>query len=257
MNIIRNEAGEALSRGADSPIRFRLTTDAIDRHGTIVEPRGVDTGQWSGIILWGHDGYGGFFPPDADNVMGKAVGLVEVKKFKRSGDNWGRALETDVKFASDINPQAAMVEQFVRSGIVTGVSIGFRALEKPVMRDVGEKEIPVYEKTELLEASIVPIPSNPEATTLIKSMAGACGVQDRLERGWRYEDGQWYLRVNMDDRTDTVTMTDLAQVVKSLELPPPENKGAEIGSAAVRAMQSWVKANEVARAVRTALRERK
>ena len=55
---------------------FRASTNDIDRHGTIVEPRGIDTENYSAnpVFMWGHDAYGsGGGPPDLENVLGRVI----------------------------------------------------------------------------------------------------------------------------------------------------------------------------------------
>jgi HK97 family phage major capsid protein len=60
----------------DTTTWFRASTNDIDRHGTIVEPRGIDTANYSAnpVFMWGHDAYGsGGGPPDLENVLGRVI----------------------------------------------------------------------------------------------------------------------------------------------------------------------------------------
>jgi HK97 family phage prohead protease len=137
-------------------ITFVASSDTLDRHGTRILPMGIDTSRYESnpIVLWGHDGYGGFSKPDAENVIGKAVRLRKTDK----------RLEADVQFLpAEVNPKAEMVLGMVRAGAVSAVSIGFIPREIIRESDDSGREIPVIRRSELLEISVVPIPSNPDA----------------------------------------------------------------------------------------------
>lgn len=163
--------GEFLRADEDSrTVRFRASTPAIDRHGTIVKPDGISTKNFrkNPIFLWGHDGYGSMLGggPAMENVIGK------VTDYERSE----KAFDIDVEFApADVNPKADLAYKMVRSGFLNTVSVGFSPIETHTegvkAADGGDQEILVYDKSDLLEVSLVPIPSNPEALALVRSMA--------------------------------------------------------------------------------------
>lgn len=156
--------------GSDRIITFIASTDGLDRHGTKVMPMGINTDRYNGnpIILFGHDGYGGFFStPDPKNIIGKSVAL-------RKSD---KKLEVDVQFLeAEVNPNADMIYRMVKAGALNAVSIGFIPREVRTELDESEHEVPVITKSELLEISVVPIPSNPEALALHRELTKAMGA---------------------------------------------------------------------------------
>ena len=140
---------------------FRASTADIDRHGTIVEPKGIDTSNFSNnpVFMWGHDAYGGDSPPEMENVLGRVV------DFKKSDE----AFDIGVEWAS--HDRAKMAKDLVRAGFLSGVSVGFIPdPEAMTTRAVDGAEVPVYTKTELVEVSLVPIPSNPSAIAIMRSL---------------------------------------------------------------------------------------
>jgi HK97 family phage prohead protease len=140
---------------------FRASTNELDRHGTIVEPRGIDTSNFSKnpVFMWGHDAYGGNAPPDMENVLGRVV------DFKTTDSEF----DIGVEWAG--HDRAVMARNLVRAGFLSGVSVGFIPdPEGTSTRAVDGSEVPVYTKTELVEVSLVPIPSNPSAVAIMRSM---------------------------------------------------------------------------------------
>jgi HK97 family phage prohead protease len=140
---------------------FRASTNELDRHGTIVEPRGIDTVNFSHnpIFMWGHDAYGGHSPPDLENVLGRVV------DFKTTDTEF----DVGVRWAS--HERAEMARDLVRSGFLSAVSVGFIPDPASVTtRSIDGDEVPVYERTELVEVSLVPVPSNPAAVAIMRSM---------------------------------------------------------------------------------------
>ncbi len=151
-------------------VRFRASTPAVDRHGTVVRPDGIRTDQFekNPIFLWGHDGYGGLMKPDPESVIGRVVGW----------EKGPEAFDVDVEFApAEANPKAEMAFRLVKSGFLNTVSIGFLPIkwhEERVPGEAGAEEVrTVYDEVELLEVSLVPVPSNPEAVALVRDIAGA------------------------------------------------------------------------------------
>ena len=146
----------------DTTTWFRASTNDIDRHGTIVEPRGIDTTNYSAnpVFMWGHDAYGsGGGPPDLQNVLGRVIDY-------RKDDS---AFEIEVEWAS--HDRASMARDLVRAGFLSAVSVGFIPdAESMSTRSIEGSEVPVYNRTELVEVSLVPVPSNPNAIALARSI---------------------------------------------------------------------------------------
>jgi HK97 family phage prohead protease len=154
---------------SDRVITFLASTDGLDRHGTKVMPQGINIERYMSnpIVLFGHDGYGGWFStPDPENIIGRSIAV-------RKTDS---RLEADIEFLSgEINPNAEMIFQMVKAGALNAVSIGFIPREVKTELDPANanNEVPIITKSELLEISVVPIPSNPEALAVARSFAAS------------------------------------------------------------------------------------
>ncbi len=179
----------------DGVLRFRASTDAIDRHQSIVIQKGIDFKNFSGAFLWGHDSFKGMFGggPEIKNNLGKVI-KKSVTRFMR-GNKPAVATDIDVRF-SEVNPFAVMAQGMVREGILGNTSIAFIPISHR-KEEIKGKEIRIFDKVELLEISLVPVPSNPEAVALVRSMSLSLGeelieipqgtVQRRSD-----EDGDWF-----------------------------------------------------------------
>lgn len=155
-----------LDRAVSSQRRvwFRLVTRDIDRHGTIIEPAGVDMTAFRAnpVFLWMHDSGGGETTPPPDVVIGR------VTNFDQSVD----ALDIEVEFDDDGDGLAATCFRKVKDGFLRMVSIGCNVLEEETMQ-IGTHKVPVYTRTELLECSLVIIGSNRGALKLDRSRVAA------------------------------------------------------------------------------------
>lgn len=258
-----SSTGGLIRAAANAPIlRFRASTDVIDRHRTIVNQRGIDFSNFGGAFIWSHDSFKGMFggAPKIENQLGKVVGR-DITEFERTipGDEKatekGLATDVDVRF-SKVNPFAVMAEGMVREGILGMTSIGFIPKADHALT-VGEEVIKVFDEIELLEISLVPVPANPEAQALVRSMFGylekeappELGVQVRHnENGsWAWQDDMgWSFRAPIEERL----IKDLLPKIKDrLEEPPP--KGADIGSASDivgGAIRTWIDEQKALRA---------
>lgn len=189
-----SSTGGLIRAAGNAPVlRFRASTDIIDRHRTIVNQQGIDFANYGGAFLWGHDSFKGMFggAPKIENQLGKVV-AKEITAIKRGEDEDGQATDIDVKF-SKINPFAVMAEGMVREGILGTTSIGFIP-KKDHALTVGEEVIKVFDEIELLEISLVPVPANPEAQSLVRSMFGYLEAEAPEEFNIQVrsnENGQW------------------------------------------------------------------
>jgi len=164
-------AGTRIRPGDNSRvITFVASTDGLDRHGTKILPMGINTERFDSnpIIGWGHDLYGGWFStPDPRNVIGRSLSLRKTEK----------RLETDIEFlGADVNPNADMIFKMVKAGAVNAVSIGFIPRKVEVEIDEAEREVPVIAASELLEISVVPIPSNADALAIARGLSLPAGA---------------------------------------------------------------------------------
>lgn len=155
-----------LDRASSSQRRvwFRLVTRDVDRHGTIIEPAGVDLRAFrqNPVFLWMHDSGGGEVTPPPDVVIGR------VTAFEQSSE----ALDIEVEFDDDGDGLAATCFRKVKDGFLRMVSIGCNVLEEETVT-IGEHTVPVYTRTELLECSLVIIGSNRAALKLDRSRVAA------------------------------------------------------------------------------------
>ena len=125
---------------------FVISTAAVDRDGDTVDPKGWDLGSYTKnpVVLWAHD----YSQPP----VGKAVNIQATKD----------GLRADVEFLPQgMNPFADMIHDMCKGGFLNATSVGFRGMESDPSND--RKGGYDFKKQELLEFSIVPVPSNPEA----------------------------------------------------------------------------------------------
>lgn len=152
-------------------IEFVISTPARDRHHTRTNPQRwkLDNFNKNGVVGYQHNVYGDMCnPPNPDDVIGSGRAYVE-----------GDSLIGVVRFEpADINPLAEKIFRKVLIGTLKATSVGF--LPVPAIdnsmgywgsgeEDKGRaNETFYFHGQELLEFSIVNIPSNPEA--LVRSM---------------------------------------------------------------------------------------
>lgn len=139
----------------------RISTDALDRDGEIVVPGGCNSKEYerNPVVFWNHD---------ANMPIGKCVALKREERWITATAKFAKRPDDYVgEFFPDF--ARAMVEQ----GIVKGVSIGFIPLpdggRHPTKGDRekwGDGIQWVHSKWKLLEFSLAPLQSNPEALVL-------------------------------------------------------------------------------------------
>ena len=157
---------------------FVISTDEVDRHGDIVSADGwrLDAFRRNPVVLWAHDYR---FP-----VVGRVVELWSDTQAAPDGPagRVGRLLAR-VRFAA--TPFAREVAGLYRGGYQRGVSVGFRPLRYEERRDgkTGAFLGVRYLEQELLEVSLVPVPSNRDA---LSRSGGAADVLPTAPDG---EDG--------------------------------------------------------------------
>lgn len=161
-------------------VPFVISTSGKDRHRTVLNMDGwvLDNFNRNPIVGYQHNVYGDNMctPPNPDDVLGSGRAWIE----ERDGD---KVLMGEVTFeTADINPQAEKVFRKVLAGTLRATSVGF--LEVGEGRFVTEKdaagkivdETYYFQGQELLEFSIVNIPSNPEATRKVITNHARAGV---------------------------------------------------------------------------------
>ena len=142
-------------------VEFIISDNSIDRHESRINMKGWDLERFNlnPIVGYQHQVYGDnmCFPDNPDNVLGPGRAYMENDKLIGS-----------VTFETkDINPLAEKIFRKVLNGTLRATSVGFLEIGKgknvkEVVKGV-EKEIYHFAGQELLEFSIVNIPSNANA----------------------------------------------------------------------------------------------
>jgi len=141
-------------------VEFVASDNSVDSYGTVLPVDKWDLKRYesNGIVGYMHDVYGDSFTKsaDPDDVIGKGVAFVEDGK-----------LIVRITFEpADLNPKSDKIFRKLQFGSLHAVSVGFRATAKGHMGDESRGENPnvyYYDGQELLEVSVVNIPSNANA----------------------------------------------------------------------------------------------
>lgn len=141
-------------------VEFVASDNSVDSYGTVIPVDKWDLTRFAsnGIIGYMHDVYGASWTKsaDPDDVIGKGVAFIEDEK-----------LIVRITFEpADLNPRADKIFRKLQFGSLHAVSVGFRATKKGHMGDEERGEDPkvyYYAGQELLEVSVVNIPSNANA----------------------------------------------------------------------------------------------
>lgn len=142
-------------------VTFVASDSSRDSAGTVLNQEGWDLRRFNGngIIGYQHKVYGGYEDTEnPDNVIGKGRAYVEDGK-----------LMVDVEFEpADINPLADKIYKKILFGSLKAVSVGFFPIGKGSWGKEeealdGSNPTYYYAGQELLEVSVVNIPSNPNA----------------------------------------------------------------------------------------------
>jgi HK97 family phage prohead protease len=135
-----------------------ISTGGLDRDNEILEPAGMVNRDPDGgsPVLWGHD---------PDRPIGRTIEPVKVTP-KGIVARYRLASRPPGHVGEWLPDTAA---HLIAEGVLTGVSVGFNPLEaprKPTPQErakYGPSVRRVFPKWELLEFSVVAVPSNPEA----------------------------------------------------------------------------------------------
>ena len=157
-------------------VEFVASDNSVDTYGTVIPVDKWDLTRFAnnGVIGYMHDVYGNSWTksPDPDDVIGKGVAFIEDEK-----------LIVRITFEpKELNEKADKIFRKLQFGSLHAVSVGFRATKKGHMGDEERGEDPkvyYYAGQELLEVSVVNIPSN--ANALKRSI-------EEERAGWEYEE---------------------------------------------------------------------
>ena len=151
----------ALPEGDSRIVEFVISDETKDRHGTVLKSDlwKLDNYKRNPVVGWSHSLHGSMFSePEPDSVIGKGEVFQEGKKLI------GR-----VEFEpAELNPLAEKIYQKVKFGSLRTASVGFIPTGEPEYgkgkQAKGQPDETLYfPGQELLEWSIVNIPSNPRA----------------------------------------------------------------------------------------------
>lgn len=133
-------------------LRFIISDSGVDRDGDTIDVNGWDLGHYKAnpVILWGHDSS---LPP-----VGRSA-KIWVKE--------GRLMSIAEPVPEDIqDPRGygfgAAMFRLYREGFMNAVSVGFMPIEAEESDRDGAYPLD-FKRQELLEYSLVPVPSNPRA----------------------------------------------------------------------------------------------
>ena len=172
-------------------VEFVASDNSVDSYGTVlpVDKWDLTRYQNNGIVGYMHDVYGDSWTKsaDPDDVIGKGVAFVEDEK-----------LVVRITFEpKELNEKADKIFRKLQFGSLHAVSVGFRATAKGHKGDEERGEDPnvyYYGGQELLEVSVVNIPSNANA----------------LKRALEEERATWDVNDTTNEISETVEVTETA-----------------------------------------------
>lgn len=162
---------------------FVLTDESIDAHSERVLVKGVNLSRFNSnpVMLYNHmRSTPGFFGESATSDTILPIGRW--KNVQKDDDRIVAEAWIDME-----DPFAAKIGKKIENGILNAVSIGFRALAVSDAEEdkvQGQKGVTIT-KAELMEASIVDVPANPNATVLSKVL-----VRKDFEGGAKEVEGE-------------------------------------------------------------------
>jgi hypothetical protein len=155
--MVKSFSMDAKAEG-DDPYLFTatITTDSLDRDREVLIPAGCNTTEFEkgGAIFWNHD----YDRPIA--------GHVRLKRSDHAISATARFPQREQDFVGDFFPDYARA--LVAQGVVRGVSVGLLPIEAryPTKHDFevyGPNVQRIVSKWKLLEWSLAPVQSNPDA----------------------------------------------------------------------------------------------
>lgn len=157
-NILRRQIDHLELRATDEErrmVEFVASTGAVDTYGTVLPPDRWDLSRYArnGVVGYQHDIY---YSDDPDNVIGRG------EAYTANGELLIRIFFEP----AELNPKADKVYRKVLFGSINAVSVGFRATAPGHWGRKADGEDPdvyYYNGQELMEVSVVNVPSNPDA----------------------------------------------------------------------------------------------
>ena len=207
---IERQFAEVRASNEDRKVKFIFSTDSKDRHGTRINPDGwrLDNFNKNGIASFQHRAYG---DPDPDMIIGRA----------QAWKSDGRLVGTIDFEDEEVNPLAEKLYKKVKAGTLNAVSVGFVEHDGHWGQDKErgtpdeEKDTYYFDDVELMEISLVTVPSNPEA--LAYRTFEATGVQ-------KWVQSQTAVPEFQTDLTDEVINTNTMEKEEKKDLAPETSK---------------------------------
>jgi len=153
----------AIPEGDSREVEFVISDSTKDRHSTVVNQDNwsLDNYKKNPIVGYNHNVYGGGFFDNGspDDIIGKSEVFV---------DN-GKLIGKVTFEPADLNPIADKILKKIKFGSLTSASVGFKEVGEGKFGEGDEAEGRADETyyfagQELVEWSVVNIPSNPSAT---------------------------------------------------------------------------------------------
>lgn len=206
MDKIRKQIHNTIEKSnEDRVLRFVGSTEDIDRDGEVIKASGWNMEHYkkNPVILFGH------------NYNLPAVAKAQQVFIK---DN---KLIFDVKFPSEgISKLSDELYGLYKEGIMSSTSVGFMPTE---WKDGdGTKESPrrIFTKQDLLELSLVPVPSNPEAN--IESRAISKALKDT------------------DSKEDKLSDQEVEEIIKQLKSLRGDEQEKEVETVKTKSIDEYI-----------------
>ncbi len=161
-NIIEKDFDEV-----EKSVTAYITTKDIDRDGDVVLPQGMNNKSFrkNPVVLFGHN----------------KIGTTMSDYFPVAKSLWEQVDENGIraKIKFDTRSDAQEVYRLMKEGFLNAFSVGFKPIEFVTNKSGGND----YTKWELLEFSIVPIPSNAGALAIeVKDFINNLETNNKNER---------------------------------------------------------------------------
>lgn len=166
--VIRFDVETRADPRADRVVSVVASDETLDGHGSIIRASGWDLSRYrkNPVVLWAHAGGGPFSQARPKDVLATAPN-VRVD---------GTKLIAEIQFPPEgVNDEADLVYRQMLAKVIRGVSVGFKPLEYHYENEGGDNEIVIVDRAELVELSIVPVPSNQNALArAVRALADTC-----------------------------------------------------------------------------------
>ena len=153
MTMMRAALPAEMNALGDDAVEVIISTSALARDGHVLDPSGCDLTNYRAnpVVLWQHN---------PDQPVGRAADLVV------EGDR----IRARITFApSGVSAKADEVRGLVKSGIVSGISVGFDVLDSVPLDPKKPRGGQRFTRWELLECSFCSVPVDTGATVTARA----------------------------------------------------------------------------------------